>query len=158
MWRRSGQGELYAYLPPNHPNTDYTLVTVPPYSAQNSDYGFSVGRGSWTFTAGSWNTLTQYVKLNEPGSENGAIQVWWNGNLVIDAEDIAIRDFTDSTFTGVHFQTFFGGTSVFLVSLDELRLDMVLGTNRIMTGSSESWNSPQDQRAYFADISGAIIS
>lgn len=127
-----GDGELYAYLPPGHPNTDYTLVTVPPYSAQNHDYGFSVGRGSWRFQAGEWNTLTQYVKLNDPGSENGCIKVWFNGRLVIAAQDINVRDYADVGFSGVHFQTFFGG-------------------------SDDSWNSPKDQRAYFSDISGAFI-
>ncbi|KIM28461.1 polysaccharide lyase family 14 protein [Serendipita vermifera MAFF 305830] len=133
MWRTSGKGELYAYLPLNHPNTDYTLLAIPPYSARNADYGFSVGRGSWTFQAGNWNTMTEYVKLNTPGSEDGTIRVWWNGELVISAENIAVRDYVNSTFTGVHFQTFFGG-------------------------SDSSWNSPQDQRAYFADISGSFIS
>ncbi|KAG8838867.1 hypothetical protein FRB91_007347 [Serendipita sp. 411] len=132
MWRSHGDGELYAYLPPNHPNTDYTLLAVPPYSGQNSDYGFSVGRGAWRFKQGEWNTMTEYVKLNAPGAEDGAVKVWWNGNLVISAEGIDIRDYANSTFTGVHFQTFFGG-------------------------SDDSWNSPKDQRAYFADISGAFI-
>jgi hypothetical protein len=84
---------------------------------QNSDYGFSVGRGSWTFQAGTWNTITQYVKLNTPGSENGAVQVWWNGNLVISAQNIEFRDYANSTFVGVHFQTFFGGKSRPLIGL-----------------------------------------
>jgi hypothetical protein len=107
--RSSGKGELYAYLPLDHPNTDYTLLAVPPYSARNDDYGFSIGRGSWKFQAGVWNTMTEHVKLNTPGAENGAVHVYWNGNLVISAEDIAIRDYANSTFSGVHFQTFFGG-------------------------------------------------
>lgn len=133
MWRKSGDGELYAYLPQDHPNTDYTLLSVPPYSARNSDYGFSIGRGAWTFKAGEWNTMSEHIKLNTPGAEDGAVQVFWNGNAVISAKGIAIRDYAAANFTGVHFQTFFGG-------------------------SDASWNSPKDQRVYFADISGAFIN
>jgi len=53
--------------------------------------------------------MTEHVKLNTPGAEDGAVHVYWNGKLVISAEDIAIRDYANSTFSGVHFQTFFGG-------------------------------------------------
>jgi hypothetical protein len=108
-FRQAGDGELYAYLPPGHPNTDYTLLAVPPHSSQNRDYGFSIGRGAWRFQAGKWNTLTQCVKLNDVGYENGSIKVWFNGRLVIDVHNIDIRDYINAGFSGVHFQTFFGG-------------------------------------------------
>lgn len=104
-----GDGELYAYLPPGHPGTDYTLLAVPPYSAQNSDYGFSVGRRSWTFEAGRWTQVTQHVRLNGPGMEDGSIHIYIDGQPVIQADNISIRDLASSTFDGVHFQTFFGG-------------------------------------------------
>jgi len=68
--RTDGLGELYAYLPLTDDNAAI-LANVPPKTIENPDYGFSVGRGSWTFTAGAWTTISERVKLNDPKSSNG---------------------------------------------------------------------------------------
>ena len=125
-------GELYTYLPMNDQNTRQ-LLAVPPQSINNPDYGVSVGRGSFTFPAGQWVTIAQRVKLNDPGLFNGEITVWFNGDKVIDVKSVSMRDSLDSVIQGIHFSTFFGG-------------------------SSPDWATPTDQRAWFADISGAVIT
>ena len=71
-YRKEGLGELYAYLSPTESNLA-RLAAVPPISIQNPDYGFSVGRGAWTFRPGRWATVVERVKLNDPGVKNGSL-------------------------------------------------------------------------------------
>ena len=65
----NGRGELYAYLPPSESNTRRLLAI--PGSYENPDYGFSVGRGSFSFHADVWTTVAERVKLNDVGQKNG---------------------------------------------------------------------------------------
>lgn len=44
MWRTSGAGELYTYLPPDF-TANQAVCDIPPYSTCNDEYGASVGRG-----------------------------------------------------------------------------------------------------------------
>ena len=70
MRREGGLGELYAYVPQNDANT--VALKAVPRSHQNPDYGFSVGRGLWTFEAGKWFAVAERVKMNDVGQANGA--------------------------------------------------------------------------------------
>ncbi|TFK45411.1 hypothetical protein OE88DRAFT_1216631 [Heliocybe sulcata] len=130
MWRQSGQGELYAYLPLTPTNASRLLEV--PSSKQNPDYGFSVGRGLFNFRAGEWTTVAQRVKLNDIGHENGEVEVYINGISVIRVAGLTLRDEAASYVKGMHFQTFFGG-------------------------SSPDWASPKDQKAWFAGVTGALL-
>ncbi|KAJ2917708.1 hypothetical protein MD484_g2720, partial [Candolleomyces efflorescens] len=134
MWRVNGTGELYTYLPLNETNATQQLK-VPPLSVENSDYGFSVGRGAYNFkqAVGNWVAVAIRVRLNDIGVDNGEIEVWIDGCSVISIDGLALRSSTSSVLRGMHFQTFFGG-------------------------SSPEWASPKDQRAWFADITGAIVA
>ncbi|EJD01737.1 uncharacterized protein FOMMEDRAFT_22090 [Fomitiporia mediterranea MF3/22] len=131
MWRGEAAGELYAYLPLYDENTS-RLLEIPPKSFRNPDYGFSVGRGAFTFKAGNWTTITERVKLNDIGVANGEIEIRINGNSSILATGLILRTTEESAIQGMHFETFFGGHTL-------------------------DWASPKDQYAWFADISGAII-
>ncbi|KAF8479376.1 hypothetical protein JB92DRAFT_2800784 [Gautieria morchelliformis] len=130
MWRSNGQGELYAYLPITDSNTR-RLLTIPG-SSQNPDYGISVGRGSFSFNAGTWTTVAERVKLNDLGQQNGEVEVWVDGKSVIRATGLVLRTSQSSVIQGLHFQTFFGG-------------------------STPDWASPVEQRAWFTNVSGALI-
>ena len=132
MWREKGAGELYSYLPMNNQN-DKAQLAVPPQSFGHGDFGYSVGRGSFTFPAGQYVAIAQRIRLNDPRAFNGEVQVWANGEKVIDLQGISMRSSEDSVVQGMHFQTFFGG-------------------------SSRDWASPVNQTAWFADISGAVIN
>ncbi|TFK65183.1 hypothetical protein BDN72DRAFT_845832 [Pluteus cervinus] len=134
MWRAQGKGELYTYLPLTENNAT-RLAAVQPFSKQNPDYGFTVGRGAFSFepARGHWLTLAFRIKLNVIGQEDGEIQLWANGKSVILVDGLSFRDSEESRIRGMHFQTFFGG-------------------------HTEDWASPKDQRAWFADITGAIIN
>ncbi|KAG6899044.1 hypothetical protein C0993_001431 [Termitomyces sp. T159_Od127] len=133
MWRAQSAGELYTYLPLTDTNSS-VLINIPPASKENSDYGFSVGRGSFHFdiAVGCWVSIAFRVKLNTYNHHNGEIQLWVDGKSVMDIKGLVICDAENARIKGMHFQTFFGG-------------------------HDESWASPKDQKAWFADISGAIL-
>ena len=86
-------------------------MAVPPKSIKHPDYGFSVGRGAWTFTAGRWIAVAERVKMNTVGHADGEIEVYIDGRSVIHAKGLTLRDTEapDSYVQGMHFQTFFGG-------------------------------------------------
>jgi len=54
-----------------------------------------------------------------------------------------------SKVQGAHFQTFFGGKV--LTALP------ILNFPEKTVGHTEDWASPKDQRAWFANVSGAIL-
>ncbi|KXN87085.1 hypothetical protein AN958_09295 [Leucoagaricus sp. SymC.cos] len=133
MWRNSGVGELYTYLPMEGKNTEI-LKKIPPRFVENSNYGFSVGRGAfdWTKAMGKWMAVACRIKLNDVGQSNGEIELWIDGKSVIAATGLILRKSTQSIIKGMHFETFFGG-------------------------HTEDWASPKDQRAWFSDITGVIL-
>ncbi|MGB3532084.1 MAG: polysaccharide lyase [Microcoleaceae cyanobacterium] len=93
MWRRDGDGELYAYLP------------------TSKNYGTSIGRGSWQFVPGLWHHIEQEVILNYPDEKDGKIRVWVDGKLVIDEDKLTFRTTDNLKIEGIFFSTFFGGGS-----------------------------------------------
>ncbi|TFK97365.1 hypothetical protein BDV98DRAFT_513952 [Pterulicium gracile] len=135
MWRANGEGEIYTYLPLTDGN-DAVLTSIPPRSIRNTDYGYSVGRGSFNLSSavGKWVTIAVRVRLNSIGKKDGEMQLWVDGTSAINAKGLVIRGNNGATsrVKGSHFQTFFGGCS-------------------------EDWASPQDQKAWFSDISGVIV-
>ncbi len=91
MWRRRGDGEVYAYLPTSR------------------EHGTSLGRGSWRFAPGRWQALEQEVILNSPGSDDGRVRVWVDDRLVLDRDRLRFRDTASLRIDGLFFSSFFGG-------------------------------------------------
>ncbi len=91
MWRRGGEGEIYAYLP------------------SSKEHGTSIGRGNWRFQPGIWYRLEQEVILNQPGKNNGRIRVWVNGKPVLNQGNLTFRTSDRLKIEGILFSTFFGG-------------------------------------------------
>ncbi|KAF8506485.1 hypothetical protein BU17DRAFT_100702 [Hysterangium stoloniferum] len=113
MWRKNGQGELYTYLPQPSMGSQFKgnqqLCTVKPYNVCSTDAGASVGRGSWSFTPGKWTVLSQRIKLNDAGVQNGELEVIVNGQTMFNLNGVAFRDSDKGRFDGYIFQSFFGG-------------------------------------------------
>ncbi|CAL1703287.1 unnamed protein product [Somion occarium] len=130
MWRTSGAGELYTYLPPDF-TENQAVCSIPPFSTCNDVYGASVGRGSFTWATAGRTTVAQRVKLNDVGKANGELQLFVNGKSVVNVGGLVLRNNAAGRIRGMQFQTFFGG-------------------------SDTSWASPKDQDAYFSDFSVAI--
>jgi len=91
MWRKGGQGEVYAYLP------------------TSQEHGTSMGRGAWTFPRGQWVTIRQHLRLNRPGHFDGVIEVSVGDEVVFTADGVEFRDVTELGIEGIFFSTFFGG-------------------------------------------------
>ena len=91
MWRKQGEGEIYAYLP------------------TSSEHGTSIGRSNWRFKPNRWYRLEQEVTLNDPDLANGRIQVWLDGKKVLDRGGLVFRHVEYLTIDGIFFSTFFGG-------------------------------------------------
>ncbi|TFK87691.1 polysaccharide lyase family 14 protein [Polyporus arcularius HHB13444] len=100
MWRGKGLGELYLYAPKDKQTA--ALCKTPPKSVCESDYGFSIARGAFSFAAGKWTHIRQTVVLNTPGKQDGGFALDVNGKRVIERSDILYRDDTSAN-------TFFGG-------------------------------------------------
>ena len=112
MWRTDGAGELYTYLP-SYEDPDFEankkLCNVAPSSDCNPTYGASVGRGAFGFKSGQWNTVSQRVRLNDIGQSNGELELFFNGQSVINVEGLKFRSSAEGRFRGLQAQTFFGG-------------------------------------------------
>jgi hypothetical protein len=91
MWRRNGDGEVYAYLP------------------TGVERGTSLGRGNWRFQQGKWYLVEQAVQLNTPGRSNGSIRLWINEDLVVNDHSLTFRTTPELKIEGILFSTFFGG-------------------------------------------------
>jgi hypothetical protein len=94
MWRRKGDGEVYAYLP--------TSV----------ERGTSLGRGNWRFQEGKWYLVEQEVQLNTPGKTNGSIRLWINEKLVVQDLGLTFRTAPELKIEGILFSSFFGGNDL----------------------------------------------
>ncbi|OCH86197.1 hypothetical protein OBBRIDRAFT_738440 [Obba rivulosa] len=130
MWRTDGAGELYTYLPPDYSAND-GVCNIAPFSTCNPTYGASVGRGSFSFATGGWTTISERVRLNDAGQSNGELQLFVNGESVINVGGLVLRDSDAGRIRGMQMQTFFGG-------------------------SDSSWASPVTQDTYFSDFSLAV--
>jgi len=106
MWREGGIGELYLVSFSrvfDNGNSNF----IEKYASKNrqSDklcraegsvcdemYGFSIGRGSFSWKGGDWTTIRQTVSLNTPGKQDGGFTLDVNGKRVISRSDILYRD------------------------------------------------------------------
>lgn len=64
-------------------------------------------------SVGQWYTITQYVKMNTPGVDNGIYRGWVDGNLAFDKRDILFRDegYGDKLRVGNFWlHTYYGGS------------------------------------------------
>lgn len=106
MWRTSGQGEVYAYIP----DSNRLCSGDPSEFLCNSDgFGTSIDRGSFSFTTGAWNHVTLLVRLNNVGSDNGEVSLFFNDVNALDHTNINYRTDTDINIGGLYLSTFFGG-------------------------------------------------
>ncbi|KAF7353818.1 Polysaccharide lyase family 14 protein [Mycena venus] len=88
MWRQKGAGELYLYAPKDKQTE---ALCNDPQSVCDADYGLSVGRDSFKWRAGGWTTVTQIVRLNTPGKQDGGFALYVNGERRIWREDVYYR-------------------------------------------------------------------
>ncbi len=119
MWRDEGYPELYLYSA-DMKNEQY-----------GDDIPFESNGKKFQFETGKWYTITEHVKLNStPLSDDGVVEVWVNGEKMIDLDDITfVTD--DQLIDTFYFSTFFGG-------------------------HSKSWQPAKTSKAYFDEIKISI--
>jgi hypothetical protein len=63
---------------------------------------------------GRWVAIEQEIILNKPGTENGIVRVWVDGDLRVSISEVALRETADLRINGVavdvHYGTFGGQT------------------------------------------------
>ncbi len=92
MWRAKGLGEVYAYIP-GHPE----------------GRGASLDRGAWTYPRGRWIEIQEEVVLNAPGTADGSLRIWIDGDLRLTRTDLIYRTTNDLGISGVMADIFYGG-------------------------------------------------
>lgn len=153
MWRANGAGELYLYLPPfDDPRfaANEKLCSLP-NSICDASFGISVNRGSYSFPAGQWTTIAERVKLNDFGEANGEIELFVNGESVINVSGIIIRDSSAGRIRGIQVQSFFRSESPTKLK------DRGVSWRGLIIGSSTDWATLKDQDLYFANFGAAIV-
>ncbi|XP_064603611.1 uncharacterized protein LOC135469024 [Liolophura sinensis] len=123
MFRREGDGEVYFYAPHDQESNFCDRDNV----ICNFNKGHSLGRGTWRYKKGKWQTLSQQVQLNTIGKRDGHIKVWVDGHQVFEFRNLLFRHESSVEVTGMFFSTFFGG-------------------------SDDSWSTPHDTYTYFRNF------
>ncbi|MEM7799186.1 MAG: polysaccharide lyase [Chloroflexota bacterium] len=96
MWTREGKVIQYVY----HPDQ-------PKSSGDDMDWDLS---GQRYFQPGVWHTVEHRVVMNTPGSSNGLIEGWFDGDLAFRREGLRFRDVDQLAIDALYFSTFFGGS------------------------------------------------
>lgn len=88
MWRKKGEGEIYAYLPYS---SEPASICGSDLNVCNPEYGYSLGRGSFQFKAGKWTHLRQVLTMNTPGKQDGQLVLYANGKKVFTQQKMIFR-------------------------------------------------------------------
>ncbi len=93
MWREEGKAVVYLY-----------------HMDQPTNYGHDIELNR-SFQRGQWHRLTQRIKVNSGNNNDGILQVWFDGELVILRNDIRYRNNNQALVDHFYFSTFFGGNT-----------------------------------------------
>jgi len=115
MWRRDGDGEIYAYIPTNQEAGFKDRDDV----IYHSTSGQSLGRGKVRFVNNIWQTVRLEAHLNDVGKTNGWMKLCVTPvtpdnqpQMCYTAENILMRNVDTHHLRGLMFSTFFGGSSI----------------------------------------------
>lgn len=97
MWRTGGAAVQYVYYP-TQPNTC------------GDDVKYMSGSVAKLFTPGAWQTIEHRIVMNTPGTADGILEAWVDGELVLSDTARLWRN-AGATFgiDTLYFSTFFGG-------------------------------------------------
>ena len=92
MWRSRGDAVLYLY-----------------HLDQRKQHGDDF-RLDVRFIPGKWHVIKQRVTLNRAEKKDGRIEVWFDGDLVLDQSSLRLRSADQAMIDRYYFSTFFGGS------------------------------------------------
>jgi hypothetical protein len=90
MWREKGQGEMYSYIPKDKQSKN---LCEQQHVNCNPVYGYSFGRGLFSWKTQAWNTVTQMIHLNTVGKRDGRAILEFNGIKVFQMNSLLYRNF-----------------------------------------------------------------
>ena len=119
MWRRSGWGEAYLYVPEGMQHDEFCSKfpecsgeRIQPCNFCNFRKGVSYARGGFVFNRGEWNKIYLNVTLNTPNITNGILEIRHNGRRAIYSDKINWRQKSGKYFSYcLHFRSQRGTTS-----------------------------------------------
>lgn len=105
LFKEEGKSGVTAYLPPENGDwfCAHEQVTC------NFKYGHTIAHGSFQFKKGKWQTIAQYIKLNDPGVNNGIFRIFYDGENVFELTGLIYRFDESVQINMLLFATFFGG-------------------------------------------------
>ena len=130
MWRTAPSGG--SSLPPHRAN----IVQYVYHKDQTANGGVNGDDLKWDdttptdwkiFDSDVWYQLQHRIVMNTPGQDDGIVQAWLDGEMVLDVQNIHFRDTTALKIDTLYFSTFFGG-------------------------SSSVWETTKDEYAYYDDF------
>lgn len=62
-------------------------------------------------TPGQWYQIDQWISLNDPGSANGELKAWVDGELSFDRQGLEFRDSEDVKIEKYWFNIYYGGST-----------------------------------------------
>lgn len=108
MWGKNGNGYPYLYLP-------LSVQHDADFCSKISGSQKCKGVCGWDFmpsqyfAKNKWTQIKERITLNTPGQKNGRLEVWLNGNKIIDYKKIIYRTKSSVGITGFTVHPFFGG-------------------------------------------------
>ncbi|MDX1538460.1 polysaccharide lyase [Arsukibacterium sp.] len=96
-----------------------------PDNGQNHGAAMYWDTGNNPIKPGKWYQITQYVKLNTPGKQDGVLKAWVDQKQVFARTDIRFRDTSDLKIERLWLNFYHGGTAK-PVQLMELYIDNVI--------------------------------
>ena len=82
-----------------------------PCSTCDDRYGLSIGKGTFTFVAGAWNTVRMEMSLNTVGAADGTLRLSLNGVEALNFDSVTWRTSEATNVEGAFFGSFFGGST-----------------------------------------------
>ncbi|WP_394153423.1 polysaccharide lyase [Loktanella salsilacus] len=133
MWREDGEAELYLYH-----------MDKP--GAYGESFKFFDEQGDpIKFEQGAWHNLVQRVQINSGNMANGEVEVWFDGEQVLDLDGLQFVD-DGSQIDRFYFSSFFGGnTDGWLPDYDVSAYfdDIVISTNAADVGLGAAQSAGQ---------------
>lgn len=109
----SMRGSFLRAFPPDHPMQGMTQVGTYAYHADMKDfYGDPWSWPGALLQRNRWYCIEQQVRLNRPGSADGAVRVWVDGRLALERQNIRFRTVAQLRIETVWLNVFHGGTAV----------------------------------------------
>lgn len=134
MWRTDGSGQGGGSPLDPHQANAVQYVYHPdqtggsPAGKNGDDLKYDDTPDGWqVFDSDVWYQLQHRIVMNDPGQNNGIVQAWFDGEMVLDRQDLEFRDNNSFGIDSLYFSTFFGGGSL-------------------------TWATTKDEFAYFDDF------